>query len=106
MISASLGKRMPRNDGSTRGACQPGPIRCKTAQKTAWVHEKWSVVTHYFSLFSLSTMDTCTVTGPFLSIICCALESHQLTPVMSWAQQKKKKAIARVTQICVPMTVN
>lgn len=52
-------------------------------------HDKWSVVTHLFSLFTLSTMDTCAA-GPFkelfLSIICCALDPHQLTLVMSCAR--------------------
>lgn len=31
-----------------------------------------------------------TVTGPFLSTVCCALEPHQLTPVMSCAQWGRK----------------
>lgn len=69
------------------GACNP---YCNTTQLNPWVHNKWSVVTHYFSLFTVSTMDTCAaarpVKGPFLSIICCALEPHQLTLVMSCAQ--------------------
>lgn len=30
-----------------------------------------------------------TVTGPFLSVICCALEPHRLTPVMSCAKWEK-----------------
>lgn len=57
-----------------------------TALQNAWVHEKWRVVTHYFSLFPVGTIDTCTMTGRFLSTICCALDLHQFTLVMSCTQ--------------------
>lgn len=43
----------------------PAPTTHNTHQNPS-VRDKWTVVTHYFSLFTVSTMDTCTAAGPFL----------------------------------------
>lgn len=67
--------------------CNPWPLYSNPAEQDARVHEKQSIATHYFLLFPASTTYR---DWAFLSTICCALEPHQLTPVMSCAQQGKK----------------
>lgn len=48
-------------------------------------------LSHYFSLFPLCTIDTCTMTGRFLSAIRWALDLHQFTPVMSVGERRHSK---------------
>lgn len=78
-------------DGSM--ACNPSPHQCVEIQCSK-IHGCMTngglshIIFHCF--ITVNTMVTCTTVGPFkgpfLSIICCALDVHQLTPVMSCAQ--------------------
>ena len=73
---------------------KPPPLLCNAAPKNPRRHDKWGIVTHSVLLFTLSTMETWTMDGPFkgtfVSIICCALFLHQLTAVMSCGLKKPR----------------